>query len=261
MRSGVSTNSLADDGTFSVATGTEDPGGYGYAIENIGDLFDPGEMARITPDTGTVVIERVLSAAASVQCLALIEHNIPDGGEVQVEFFSDDAFTTAGTDTGSVAIPTPAADPQTFPVVLDAAETVQSIRITVTGLTNDLEIGGLEIGSWWEWPWITAGLDAAFDIGGAEQVLVGGGSYGAEGEVSRTRNFQVSYMDLSTSSTTGLDWQAYQGLTRPFVYVEDYDTPGSWPRDCFLAVNEALSPMAAVLSDRDNVQFRLREVR
>jgi len=258
MRSGVSTASLADDGTFAVTTGTEDSD---YPATNAGDLFDTGEVARIAPDTGTVVIERVLSADASVQFLALVEHNIPSGGAVQVEVFDDDSLTSLAHDTGTVTIPDPTSDPQTFPVLLDAAITARSIRVTVTGLTDDLELGGLEIGQFWEWPWITAGLEAGFDIGGSEQVLAGGGSYGAEGEDFRTRTLQVSYLDLAVSSTTGLDFQKLQGLTRPFVYVEDYDAPASFPRDCFLAVNEDTPLMSAAIFDKDNVQFRLRESR
>lgn len=261
MRSGVSTNSLAEDGAFAVTTGTEDPGALGYVVERLGDLFDPAEVARVAPDTGAVVIERVLSADAEIQFLALVEHNLTEAHDVQVEFFSDAGLSVPGTDTGAVPVPAPTTDPQTFPVLLDAPETVRSIRITITGLTDDLEIGGLEIGGFWEWPWITAGLEAAFDGGGSEQVLVGGGSYGPEGEDARTRAFDVKFMALATSSTTGLDWQQYQGLTRPCVYVENYDDPASFPRDCFLAVNEALPMMTAVMSDRDNVSFRLREVR
>lgn len=260
MRSGVSTNSLADDGTFSVATGTEDPGGYGSAIENLGDLFDPAEVARITPATGTVVIERVLSAAAQVQCVALVEHNIPDAGAVQVEFFADAAFATAGTDTGAVAIPTPTDDPQTFPVVLVAAETVRSIRITITGLTSDLEVGGLEIGGFLPVT-INAGVEAGYEVGGSEQVLVGGGSYGPEGDVARVRSFHIAYMDLATSSTNVVDWLDDRGTTRPYLLVEDADDPESWPRDAFLAVNVQSVRLTAALFDRDRVEFSAREVR
>ena len=260
MRSGVSTNSLADDGTFAVTTGAEDPGSYGYVIENLGDLFDLGEAARITPSAGTVVIERVLSAAAEIQCLALCDHTMTGAEDVRVEFFSDAAFSAPGTDTGAVGVPTPTADPQTFPVVLTAAETVRSIRITITGLTGDLEVGGLEIGGFWEVT-INAGLEAGLEVGGAEQVLVGGGSYGAEGEVARTRSFHMAFMDLAASSTTGLDWAQDRGTTRPYVLVEDADNPASWPRDCFLAVNQQTPRITAVLADRDRVEFSAREVR
>lgn len=257
MRSGVSTDSLAADGTFAVATGSADAD---YPVANLGDIYDPGEVARIAPSGGAVVIERTLSAAASVQFLALVEHNIPAGGSVRVQFYSG-VLSSLVHDTGTVAIPTPTADPQTFPVLLDAPASVRSARVTITGLSGDLEIGALEIGGFWEWPWITAGLEAGFDIGGGEQVLVGGGSYGAEGEDLRTRSLEVKYLDLSVSSTTGIDWQQFQGLTRPFVYVEDYDTPSSFPRDCFLAANDALPMMTAVMFDADDVSIRLREVR
>jgi hypothetical protein len=221
---------------------------------------EPAIVARVTPDTGDVVLTFTLPAAVSRQCFAMVDHNIPDDGTVQLELFSD-VLTTGVHDTGAVAIPDRTDDAQTFPILLDAALSVRSGRITITGLTDDFEAGGFEIAKFWEFPWITAGLDAALRVTGEETALVGGGSVGPDGEMPRTRRFDITWLDLDISVTTRLDLQKLKGLTRPFVYVEDYDTASSLPRDCFLATNAALPPAAAQMFDADSVSFEIEEHR
>lgn len=255
MRPGVSTNSAADLATFAIVTGTGDSD---YPIANLGDLVTPSEVARITPAGGAVAFTAVLPAARSIQFAALVEHAIPTGGTVRVRFYSD-ALSTVVHDTTAVTIPDPTSDPQTFPVLLNAPLSVRAIRVDIAGLSAPLDIGGCELAGFWEWPWITAGLAAGFSIGGSDEDLVGGGSAGAEGEDFRTRSFDVSYLELRISTTTGIDFQKVQGLTRPFVYIEDYDDPISFPRDCFLAVNSELPPLTAAMFGSDTLSMRLTE--
>jgi hypothetical protein len=257
MRPGVSTNSCSDLATFAGVVGTWSAD---YPVTNLGDTMEPGIVARVTPASGAAAFTATLPAARSLQFVGLVEHLVPAAGTVRVRFYSD-VLTTLVHDTAAVTIPDPTSDPQTFPVLLDAAISVRSIRVDIAGLSGDLDIGACEIAQFWEFPWITEGLTAGFDASGAELPLVGGGSAGAEGDIHRTRSFEVSHLDLAVSSTTGLDFQKWQGLTRPYVYVEDYDTPSSWPRDCFLAVNSEIPPAVAILSNRDNAQFRPREHR
>lgn len=258
MRSGVSTRSCSDEAAFAGVAGAWSTD---YPAENLGDTLEPGIVARVTPAAGAAAFTATLPSARLLQFVGLVEHLIPADGTVRVRFYSD-VLTTVVHDTAAVAIPDPTNDPQTFPVLLDAPISVRSIRVDLAGLgADDLDIGACELAKFWELPWITAGLVAGFDASGEELPLVGGGSAGAEGDKHRTRSFEVSRIDLAVSSTTGLDFQWWQGLTRPFVYVEDYDTPSSWPRDCFLAANAALEPAVVAVFDRDNLQFRLREHR
>lgn len=257
MKSGISTDSYADTATFAVVTGTADAD---YPVSNLGDLAEPGVVARITPDTGAIAVTATLPAARSIQFAALVEHTIPADATVRVRFYSD-VLTTVVSDTGVDTIPDPTDDPQTYPVLLPAALSVRSVRIDIAGLTDDLDIGGLEIAAFWEWPWLTGSLDAGFRLSGDEIDLVGGASAGGEGDAPRTRSGEVKYLDLGVSVTTRIDAQKLHGLTRPFVYLEDYDTPSSWPRDCFLATNTALPPGVAEMFDRDTFQFRIEEHR
>jgi hypothetical protein len=122
-----------------------------------------------------------------------------------------------------------------------------------------IDIGGLEIAKWWQWPFISARLEAGFASAGDDLALEGGGAEGQSGFLARTRDGQIGMLDLAVSAVTGLDFQKLKGLTKPFVFVEDADTAAHWPRDCFLAVNADLPPMVAQLYDRDAFQFRLRE--
>jgi hypothetical protein len=179
---------------------------------------------------------------------------------VRIELFSD-VLTTGVEDTGAVVIPDRTDDPQTFPLLLDAATGVRSFRVTIEGLADDLEIGGVEIAAFWDLPWITAGEQAGFRVSGDDLDLVGGAVAGGEGEMPRTRSLQVSYLELDTSVTTRLDFQKLKGLARPFVYIEDYETPGSWPRDCFLATNTDTPAAAAMLHDRDDFHAQIEEHR
>lgn len=259
MRSGIITDRYSATATFAAVTGTYDAN---YPVTNLSDIIEPNLPARVAPATNAATFTAVLAASQTVQAVALVGHKITAGGKVQVLFYSDAAMTTQVDDSGLITIPTPVSGlPQTFPVVLAAALTVRAIRVELTVLSGDLDIGACAIGDWWEWPKITAGMDAGLKPSGSEVGLVGGASIGSSATLLRTRSGQVSYMDLATSSTTGLDFQKRQALAKPFVFVEDYSDSTTWPRDCFLARNDAIPPMVAVLFDRDTFQFRFVEHR
>lgn len=259
MRPVVSTDSVAAEAVFAAVTGTWSAS---YPVANLGDLFLTTKVARVTPAAGAAAFTAVLAADTDVQFVAIVDHTMPAGATARIRLYSDAGMTSAVFDSTATAIPTPLArQEQTFPVVLDAAVTVRAVRVDLAGLSGDLDIGALEIAAAWEWPWITAGAGVGVTSATDDIALVGGGSVGRQTRKLRTHEGQVSFLELGISTTTGIDAQKLKGLARPFVFVEDYDTPASWPRSCYLARNTALPAFASALYGHDHFQFRLRKHR
>jgi hypothetical protein len=258
MRPGVSTSSVAEDATFTSIAGTWDTD---YPVTGLADPIRIAEVARVTPATGAAAFKAALTADQSVDFFALAGHTLPAGATVRFRGYSDAAATLQVADTTATTIPTPVSPwRQTFPAVLSAPVTIRAVRVDIANAGADpIDIGACIVGRFWEWPWITAGMTAGLRAGGGDIDLIGGGSVGRDVTKLRTREGQISYLDLSTSSTTGLDHQKRNALTRPFVFIEDLDTPANWPRDCFLAVNSDLPASVAALFDKDTFQFRLVE--
>lgn len=258
MRSGVGSPSYASDAAFAAITGTFDAD---YPVDNLADTWAPSKVGRVTPSGAAAAFSAVLAADQTVRFAALVAHDLPSGATVRMRFYSDAALSVLVEDVAAAAIPDPVGGyVQTYPVLMSAAATVRGVRVDLAGLSGDAEIGALEIAGWWEWDNITAGANFGLKSGGDAIALVGGASAGGTGSLSRTYDGQVSYQDW-TASDTGLDFQKAQGLARPFVFVEDYSDPTSWPRSCFLARNTDLPPMVAQFYDRDHFQFRLMEHR
>lgn len=257
MNPGVSMTSHSETATFASVTGTF---ASDYPVGNLADLVEIGEVARVTPSGSAAAFTAVLAASQSVQFVALVGHNLPAGASVRVRTYSDAGLSSLVADSGATTIPDPVDGlAQTFPFLMDAAASVRSVRVDLAGLSGDVDMGGLEIASWFAFPYISTGAEAGLEEGPDDLELIGGGAAGAESELVRTYDGEIAYLSMSTATTTGLDFQKLKGLTRPFVFVEDYDDPDTWARGCFLAVNADLPPMVAQLYDADTFQFRLRE--
>ncbi len=260
MRSGVSTFSYTATATYALVTGDADAN---YPIGNLADLFQISNPARITPDAGEIAFTAVLTTDQTVQMAALVQHRLPAGATVRTRLFSDAGMTTTvtGGDLGPTAIPAPVTGyRQTFPAVMAASRTVRAVRIDIEDAGSDpIDFGGLEIAQWWELPKITATAEIGFGDGADDIALLGGGAWGRQEYRPNTYSGQVAHMDTAVSLTTGLDFQKYKQLSRPFVFCEDYSDPASWPRTTFLAMNSDLSPFVAALYSRDRYQFRLAE--
>lgn len=240
MRPGVSTASYSAGSTFAATSGTWSTD---YPVTNLSDLADPGRVARVAG--GSASFTATLASASLVQIVALVGHTLAATDTIRVQAGAYDSGT----------VPAYAA---TRPFVFPAEISVSVVTVTLTFAAASVDIGALEIGRWWEWE-INASADAGYLDAGDDIQLLGGGSVGFETFRPRTYAGQISYLDLATSSTTGLDFQKLQGLTRPFVFVEDADDPATWGRSCFLARNSEVPPMVAALFNRDTFQFRLRE--
>lgn len=259
MISGVSVGSFMGGVTLAAISGTWSAN---FPLANLADLVKPSNVARVTPASGAAAFSAVLTGPQAVQVLALVNHTLPAGATVRARFYSDAALTTLVYDTTAtaIAIPAPVAGyAQSFPVVLAAPLTVRGVRVDLAGLSGDAELGGLEIAGWWGWPPILLGAQAGVSPLGNDLGLVGGGSAGAESVTPRIYNGELSAMALAVSSTTALDFAKLKGTARPFVFVEDYSDPTTWPRSCFLARNVDLLPLVAKVYGFDTQQFRLVE--
>lgn len=260
MRPGVSYFSVGEDAVFAEVTGTFDPL---YPVEYLADLFLPTCPCRVVPDAGDVAFTAALPAAQPVQMIALPQHTIPAGASVRARLYSDAGMTTLVTDgdLGPTQIPDPVTGwKQTFLAVMNAVQTVRAVRIDISDAgTDPIDLGGLEIAQWWEWPWITADANLGFTDGADDIDLLGGGAWGREEYRPNTYSGQVDYMEASEALTNGLDFLKNRQQSRPFVFCEDYSDPTTWPRTCFLAMNASLEPLVAQLYDKERFQFRARE--
>lgn len=256
----ICATSVAESGAFADVTGSFDAD---YPIDNLADPVEITKVSRVTPAGGAVAFTCVLSADQTVSGLALVAHTLPAGATVRARFYSD-SLSTLVEDVSATAIPTPVTGyAQTYPVIMvGGSDTIRSVRIDIASAGSDpIDLGCLQVGEFWEWPWITAGMDAGFNMPADDIELEGGGAFGAQGVKKRTRSGEVSWMALATSSSDGIDFQARTALSLPFVFVEDYATPANWPRDCFLAVNSEVPAIVAAMFDRDTFQFRFSEHR
>lgn len=265
MRPGLSTFSGVSDPnvaapTVTLLTGSADAN---YPVGNLSDLLVPSKVARITPAGGAIAFKVVMAADHAAQIAALVNHTLPAGASVRVRFYADSGLSAlvSGGDLGPTTIPDPVEGyPQTFPAVMDAAQTVRAVRVDIASAGADpIDLGGCEVAQWWELGGLTNSADVGFEDGGDDLALMGGGAWGRQEYHPNTYSGEVAYMDSAQSLTTGLSFLKNKALARPFVFVEDYADPATWPRTCYLASNADLPPFVAQLYDRDQVQIRVRE--
>lgn len=265
MRPGLSTFSGVSDSnvtapTITLLTGSADAN---YGVANLSDLLVPTKVARITPAGGVIAFKVVMAADHAAQMAALVNHTLPTDATVRVRFYSDAGASVlvTGGDLGPTTIPDPVDGyAQTFPAVMAAAQTVRAVRIDIASAGSDpIDFGGCEVAQWWELGGLTNSADVGFEDGAEDLQLMGGGAWGRQEYHPNLYSGEVAYMDSALSLTMGLSFLKNKALARPFVFVEDYADPASWPRTCYLASNADLPPFVAQLFDRDHVQLRLRE--
>jgi hypothetical protein len=181
VRTGVSVTSYADTATFAAVTGSFDAN---YLVANLGDLFQPSKVGRVTPAGGLIVITAVLPVAQLIQMVALIQHTLPAGATIRVRFYSDAGMTSVvtGGDLGPTAIPAPVSNfRQTFPAVMAAPQTVRAIRVDIASAgSSAIDIGGLDVGAWWELPKLTGTAEIGFVDGGSTSTCSAAGPTGAK---------------------------------------------------------------------------------
>lgn len=266
MTPGVSFNSRSSLATWATITGAFDAN---YPVGNLGDTIHPSMVSRATPSVGQVSVTFTLPAVSSLQFLALVRHNMLTSQSLRVRLFSSGAPNPA-TNAGAIVYDSTSVPvwpgggavtnyPGVRPLALPAALNVLSGLIDITGITGVLELGAVDIGLWWPW----AGEGVGRQFGHSTRLkpidLIGGAVDVISTWKPRTLTAEIPFIAMSTAATTGLDFQKLQGLSKPFVYVADYDDPTSWPRECALMRNSSLPPSVGQVYRSDKFQFKFIE--
>lgn len=261
MTPGVSLASVSSLATFSMITGTADAN---YGVANLADTVNNAKVARFTHAGGIVAFSFNLSAASLIQFAALVRHNLVGAETVRVRLYSGASLGgSLLADSGVISVwPSGAAVSgygQTRPYVHTAAVTALSGRVDFAGISSTLEIGALELAQWWAITGVSPGAEIGIDTRAQDVALVGGGAEAADVFTPRIMNGQCDLMALATAATTGIDFQASLGKTKPFVWVQDYDDPTTWGRGCWPARNADLPPLVGALYRHDRFQMRFLE--
>lgn len=160
-------------------------------------------------------------------------------------------------------VPALPAAPQVRPVVLAAPVNAIAGRLTLydrAPLDNVAwEIGGVEMGGWWEWQDVEVPRERGRGGSAIEQDLGGGVTHVTKQWLPRTWRGERGVVDQSEVETTALDFQLEKRKTRPFVFVHDYDDPSTWPRESLLVTNQSLLPSQIFNFDVGRVGFDFLE--
>lgn len=266
MAVGVGFPSYIDGATIALVTGTA---AASYPVSNLNDILKAKNPFRSSASAAQA-FTYVLAAAESTQFVALVNHNLPTGSTMRVRLFSDNNPDPVGNpgaivyDSGTINVWTSGSPSTGFstcrPIVLSAAVSARSGYINVTPASGIVEIGALEVAGWWDWPGIAPGVELGLMQDEDFLGLAGGADDpGINSNTPRVANGEISYLALGTAVNTALDFQKTNGKQRPFVFVVDSTTGSSWARQCYLAVNADVPPLAGKLYRHDTFQFRFRE--
>lgn len=261
MTPGVTYLSASSLASLAMITGSADAN---YPVQNLSDTVNNAKVARLTPAGGVVAFSFDLSAASLIQFVGLVRHNLSGAETVRIRLYS--AAALGGSllvDSGVISVwPSGAAVAgyaQTRPWVASAGPyTALSGRVDFASLGGVLEIGALELAQWWP-VYMSPGAEIGFITTAADEAIVGGGAEAGDTFVSRMMNGQCDFLSIATSATTGIDFQAAVGKSKPFVWVQDYDDPTTWGRGCWPARNADLPPIVGALYRHDRFQLRLKE--
>lgn len=247
MKSGVSFPSYASLPAFAMVSGSADAS---YPVQNLSDLKRIRRIFKAGA-TGAVSFTFILPAAASIQFLGLMDHNGAAGSTVRYRLFSDnnpDPVGNAGAivhDSTAVGIFPTGSAPSTLwaqnrPYKITAAVTARSCRIDLSAHASKWEIGGLEIAGWWEWTDVA--VPREFGVSPTDVVVdLGANIQETRSQWSpRTVIVQRSVVTQTENETTAQDFMLEKQLSKPFVWVWDYDDATTWPREVILVTNASM---------------------
>jgi hypothetical protein len=242
--------------------------GADHPVSNLSDL-DRITKVAIANEGGGHAIAGQLPAAATIDCMAIIGHNLAVGSVFRLYAFSgtgNDPVADAGTivyDSGETLVwPTggPIADYRSIrPVMFPAAVSARSFYLILSpsGLTP-LQVGGIEFGQIWSLP-ISFDRQIGMSDDGSDIGLAGGASVTGLASEGRTVNARVDLMAMAITGTKGLDFQKGLDIDRPFVFAENFEDPTTWPRQCMFVRNQSLPAMVGRLYRHDAFPVRLVE--
>lgn len=257
MINGVSVDSVSELATFAAVAGSWSAK---FPVTNLGVLERTTQLGRFTGASGGFTA--VWPTSSLVQIVALCAHNIA-AGSLRVRLFSDAGMTTTVADSGTVAV-WPAGGLvenylPTRPVIFTSPVTARAARVDLTGLSGTTEIGAVEIAQFWDWQGISPGAEKGLQSGAGDLELAGGAVDRLEEFGARIYNGQLNLLAMAIAGTRGLDLQKLKTQAKPFVFVDNYESPATWARSCYLVRHQELLASVGALYRHDAYQFRLKE--
>lgn len=241
MRSGVSFPSFAGDATYAMLANSAKTD---FPVQNLSDLYNVRSIFESSAVAATA-FSAVFSATRTIQLLTLVHTNAGALATVRYRLYSDAAMTALVYDTGVTPMfPTGSAPstvyPQNFPLLLPAPTACRAIRIDLS--SQQWQIGAVELSGWWEWDDVAVSRE----IGIKTNDVVVQQPFGVDHVMSqfspRTIKATRNMADQAENSTTALDFQLEKKTSRPFIWCWDIADPTTYPRECVLVRNSALTP-------------------
>lgn len=268
MRTGIGYPSYTSEAVWTAVSGAWSAD---YPLANVADMIRSSQVARATSNAQRE-FKAVLPASRIVQFFAFIGHNISSAaGAFRIYAFSDnnpDPVANAANivaDSGALLIWPSGAPVSGYrsirPYVFSAPVLARSFYFAVSAIDVNLEIEAIEIAQWWEWPGISYGFETGVMATSDTRELIGAPVDETDDPGLRTMAGQIDYLKLGADVDAADDFQLGTGYQRPFVFVQDYETPASWPRTTVLARNKTVSPLVGAVYRADTFQFRFVEHR
>ncbi len=269
MKSGLGFPSYTPDAVWTAVVGSWSTD---YPITNLGDTIRTSKVARTT-STAQKEFKAIFPAVRTIQLVSLIGHNITNAAAAfRIYAFSDNNPDPIGNaahiiaDSGSLLVwPTGSAAVANYrsirPYLFSAPVAARSLYIAVNGVDVSPEFQAIDLTAWWEWSGIGYGFETGLLPGSDSRTLIGNAVDETDDEAARVVNGQIDYLALGATVNLALDFQIWAAMQKPFVFVEDYDTPASWARTALLVRNSALPPLVGAVYRHDRFQFRFVEHR
>lgn len=260
MRTGVSYPGRTAGATCAMITGAA---AADYPVQNLASLASLRTVFRASA-AGAVALSITLPASRLVQFLGMVHHNAPEDATLRWRLYSDAGMTALLHDTGVMSVYPEGAEvetpfPNVRPHILDAALSTRAVRLDLSANASPWQIGGIDLAGWYEWPAVS--VDRAYGVANKDVVVdtFGGAQHGMSQYAPRTFRGSRTEIEVSAEQTDILDFQMGTGLHVPFTFVQDYDDPATWARECVVVKNRAVPRLVKNGFDLGDFFYDLQE--
>lgn len=235
MKSGISYPSYARDMTWSSTSGI----GWqaDYPVTNVGLLDEVRRVASANAAANNIF--GALAANKPIDFVALVHHNLPAGHVVNLIVYSD-AAKTVQVHNGNYTVPAAGDFPAVLPMRLPAAVSGRAIYIGIPTTGQQLEVGAVEVGLFWEW---NVEVPRAIGVDSRSSVTeFAGVQHVTRQWAPRIVTGERELIAQSEVDTKFMDFQMDTGLSKAFVWCWDAEDPTTWARQSMLVTNSSLPP-------------------
>ncbi len=261
MKSGICYPSYGRDAAWSAGGGSTGVSSD-FPMQNLA-LIDEPRRVTMNAASGTQNYYFDLGAVRTVDFIAFIHHNAPGAAIFGIDLYAG-ANQTGGivyTSVGHSFWPGGVANtdyPAVRPFRFDAVA-ARSGLISVSSNASPWEIGGVEIGQFWEWDDVSVPSGIGIESRSAAQEMGGGIDHVTQQWGPRIATGARELVDLDEVDTTLLDFHRARGRSQAFVWCWDVDDPATWARQAFLARNRTLPPGVAVGYEVGSMSYDFEE--